>query len=908
MDPNMRLNTLFIALVALGLTGCFSGSSSTPADIETPQSSTSTESIFPHKSGWKDPGQHGIYVKDFLEYDTSSCTTCHDADGAANTTKGGAPGCRSCHSVFPHADSGVTVETHGQYVMTNGKSACATQCHGVDLKGGLNNVACTKCHTDYPHESGWSTPSVHGPLAKGNLKLNCVLCHGNDYNGGTSSVSCLSCHKESYPHPDGWATPDQHGAFVLKNGTGKCATQCHGTQLDGGLSGISCNTCHTVWPHPKTGWLNQHGETARSIGISGCTACHSNDATGGKTGVSCTQCHTALTAHTDADFLNGGHGKLVLQQPTSLTDPKGCPLCHGAKLEGGKAPTSPTLKALPGCTDCHASYPTLHKPEAGAAAWTTADGHAKWVMNQVDVTKSGVLNQINTLISDCKLCHGSDLKGGNSGKSCYTCHTTFPHSTDPKTPWLSMHGAAATAENPKASSCANANCHGANLTGLPLGEKDVNKKLVRGCADCHMQMPHLPLGQWDHGKSVVIAGTGLLDAIQCTQCHGATWTGSNAVPSCTTCHTNYPAPHRKTDGSTNPLWKTMSGHGATVLAASGATTKDKVTQLGCTTCHGQNLAGGSSGVSCYLCHSAFPHAPSTTLTIPVFGVNTIFTFTSANWAGFAKGHGQYVSVQARLKKVGIKQQIQNECATPCHGSDLKGGSSGVSCTQCHAFYPHPAGTAWVKAFSATDLPPGGPHALFALQNGVAKTCLTNCHGSKATGDFKGDNNCSTCHSTYPHPTGWKDDYTANAEYPPHALGVINTNSTPANKNDDTFNAVGFGECAKCHGPAVDYYASKWTSVYPLPDSDKEITIEPGLTVKRCTSCHLYPHQKSTTWGGTLMDWKTTHGATTIWWPITPPETCGTAEGKAGCHTSGPTNPKVNMAGEPACELCHTPLP
>lgn len=922
MELKMRLNTLFVALAALVLTGCFSGSSSTPEDVTPSQSSTATESIFPHKSNWKDPAQHGIYVKNALKYDTSSCTTCHDEDGGANAAKGGAPGCRNCHSVFPHTDAGVTLETHGQYVMKNGKSACTSACHGVDLKGGLNEVPCTKCHTSYPHESGWSTPSVHGSAAKGNLKLQCALCHGSDYNGGTTNVSCVSCHKGNYPHPTGWSSPDQHGTFVLKNGTGKCATQCHGTQLDGGLSGVSCNTCHSVWPHPKTGWLSQHGETARTIGISGCTGCHTNDATGGSTGVSCTQCHAALPGHQDADWLNGGHGTLVMQQPASLTDSKGCPLCHGAKLEGGKTPSLLTLKAVKGCNSCHASYPSLHKPTDGAAAWNTYGGHAKWTMDQVDVSKGNVLGQINTLIADCKLCHGDDLKGGSTGKSCYSCHANFPHNMNTSnTPWLAQHGVTSNAETPKAASCATANCHGKELQGLPVGENDVNKKRVKGCADCHLKMPHSPQGQWDHGKSVLTTALPqTFDVVKCAPCHGDTWTGKGNAPSCYTakCHSNYPAPHRLANGAIDWYWKWIAAdnqpvpdHGIAVLSTAKGGSSKNIGALTCKTCHGQDLTGGASGKTCYKCHTSFPHAPAISVTTKIQGQGNpiVFTFTDAEWdgqKGFAHSHGQYLLARAGFFSESTRQLTKAECGTTCHGDTLSGGNGGKACTSCHTNYPHPAN--WVKSYDPADTKtPGGAHGLYVLKNGTAG-CLTACHGS----DGKGGNSsiaCTTCHN-YPHKTGWKDDHTTNPEYPPHAVSVINTNNTPANKNDDTFNATAFDDCAKCHGPALDYIRDE---TYPFKESDKTlVTIDTGITIKRCTACHIYPHIKGQTYDYKWSEWKKTHGAPLFYWTyapglVVPNDTCGSAEGKVGCHTTGPT---ITVPGKEVistfdgCNLCH----
>jgi hypothetical protein len=102
---------------------------------------------------------------------------------------------------------------------------------------------------------------------------------------------------------------------------------------------------------------------------------------------------------------------------------------------------------------------------------------------------------------------------------------------------------------------------------------------------------------------------------------------------------------------------------------------DKVEAVGsdfCASCHGVDYSGGESGVSCYTCHTNFPHPP--------------------NWAapGSDQSHAAYIkSVYWDL----------DECKV-CHGSDYKGGSSGVSCYTCHT-------------------QPGGPEA-----------CNT-CHGNGA---------------------------------------------------------------------------------------------------------------------------------------------------------------------------------
>jgi hypothetical protein len=75
----------------------------------------------------------------------------------------------------------------------------------------------------------------------------------------------------------------------------------------------------------------------------------------------------------------------------------------------------------------------------------------------------------------------------------------------------------------------------------------------------------------------------------------------------------------------------------------------------CTSCHGVDYSGGRSEVSCYTCHSNFPHPPE--------------------WAapGSDKSHAAYIKSE---------YWELNECKT-CHGNDYRGGSSGFSCYNCH---------------------------------------------------------------------------------------------------------------------------------------------------------------------------------------------------------------------------------
>lgn len=80
----------------------------------------------------------------------------------------------------------------------------------------------------------------------------------------------------------------------------------------------------------------------------------------------------------------------------------------------------------------------------------------------------------------------------------------------------------------------------------------------------------------------------------------------------------------------------------------------------CMKCHGDDLKGGTSKVSCTTCHQSYPHPE--------------------NWS-LQKNHGKYFS---NLKETDVK-----DCST-CHKDTNVEGARAVSCTSCHSAYPHSA--------------------------------------------------------------------------------------------------------------------------------------------------------------------------------------------------------------------------
>jgi hypothetical protein len=130
-----------------------------------------------------------------------------------------------------------------------------------------------------------------------------------------------------------------------------------------------------------------------------------------------------------------------------------------------------------------------------------------------------------------------------------------------------------------------------------------------------------------HGARVLERG-----ASSCMVCHGHDFQGASGVPSCYECH----------DGAGgHPYgWEergASSFHGAAVEATGPAP---------CAACHGEDYAGGWSGVSCSECHAGGP---------------------SGHPAGWLESHGQ----------------SQNTTCARCHGIYPGSGSSGLSCGDCH---------------------------------------------------------------------------------------------------------------------------------------------------------------------------------------------------------------------------------
>lgn len=203
----------------------------------------------------------------------------------------------------------------------------------------------------------------------------------------------------------------------------------------------------------------------------------------------------------------------------------------------------------------------------------------------------------------------------------------------------------------------------------------------------------------------------------------------------------------------------------------------------CTTCHGTDLAGGISGVSCSSCHLGGP-----------------FSVHPASWAPVFLTHGP--SVSAGVTPVA-------SCANQyCHGTSLQGVTdSGPSCTTCHSM---PFDPATVVCGACHRIPP----------DGMKYPNIAGRHGKHATSNRT---TCDICHSgasTYSsaHYDGVVNILFAAAYTPKTGLTPTFTGSSATCSNISchggqitpnwyTGSLDVNTQCSACHSPGAAQYNS-----------------------------------------------------------------------------------------------------
>lgn len=325
--------------------------------------------------------------------------------------------------------------------------------------------------------------------------------------------------------------------------------------------------------------------------------------------------------------------------------------------------------------------------EAPTAAQNEVDVHGEGWRDPTSPNFHGkVLAAQSYDAKSCRPCHGSQFDGGLAESSCRKCHVTYPHPPG----WVNasspnFHGETLAGVNYNLNLCNS--CHGNQFDGGTSGVS---------CRSCHATYPHLagwvnPTAAEFHGKALAAQN---YDATACQACHGAQYDGGTSGVSCKGCHATYPHPQGWVNASS------PSFHGETLAGTNYDLNL-------CSSCHGSQFDGGTSGVSCRTCHATYPHL--------------------ADWMNPAAAafHGKALAAQ----------NYDATACQACHGAQYDGGSSGVSCKGCHASYPHPQN--WIAGAAS--------HYTFLKSNSYDLNSCQICHGQ----DYalvKVNNSCLTCHT------------------------------------------------------------------------------------------------------------------------------------------------------------------
>ncbi|MEK7704423.1 MAG: CxxxxCH/CxxCH domain-containing protein, partial [Myxococcota bacterium] len=721
-----------------------------------PQSTTCALCHLPMAGPGISIANRATHVDGIVQVAAEACNSCHggadsaappsDTSAGADTTlvgvgahqahiSGGrlshAVPCDACHVVPQtidapgHIDSDLPAEVvfSGQALADNaspqwdrGAGTCTAYCHGQTLGGGIHKTP------------QWTV--VDGTQAP------CGGCHGTPPPlPHVQSDSCVSCHKPTAGPGLTIANRATHIDGVLQAAVGDCSS-CHGS---------------TANPAPPS---DTAGGSDVSLASVGAHQSHVTASRGLSRPVACSECHvvpvdvadpghldTPLPAEMSWGALATADGAGPAYNALALT----CSgvYCHGATIAGG-VHTTPTWNDVDGsqitCDSCHGLPPggthpqndaceLCHQPTAGPSH-TIADP-----TTHIDGTVQAA--------ASCSSCHGGPLS---------------------MAPPVDTTAGSAT-------SLTSVGAHQSHLAGGQFSRPVA-------CSECHIVPAHVDdAGHNDTALPAEVAFGTLATTAGSGGPSTPVWQHAGA-----TCGGSYCHGATLSDGTlTTPVWTTVNG-----------------TQAACGTCHGMPPGGSHpTNANCEQCHA--PTAgPGQTIANRATHVDGILQGGSPHPPGWDAGDQHGWDFNGGSPAV----------CTTCHGSDLTGGGSGVSCEQCHAGWK----TSCVYCHGGTDNATGAPPA--GNRGETARTNLAVGAHSKhlSVSATHVAWACTACHvvPTSVLSPGHLDDGRAEVDFDGFSASA-------------TYNE-GTGSCGNmyCHGTGVSNNGTAtWTST----------------TALTCTSCH-----------------------------------------------------------------------
>jgi predicted CxxxxCH...CXXCH cytochrome family protein len=722
------------------------------------------------------------------------------ADGATPQWSAGALTCAGtyCHgaTLLGARPGGVTARTPAWTQVDGTFSACGASCHTNPPGGSHPQLGqCATCHPDVIDATGAIiAPARHIDGVVDVTLPACGACHGSAANpapppsttGATATtdvtvgahaahltdgayrkaLGCAECHvvPAAVGDPGHLGPSPAEVTFGALSRTGgavpawnrtaaTCAnTYCHGATLPGATnptpkwtvvngSQVGCTTCHgnpPLAPHVQSGACNTcHPMTVTAAGIIDVAGGKHIDGKVDSLDATCTTCHGNATTGVAAPPL-GTHGETATTAPAVGA--------HGAHLGASN------WHRAGECVDCHL-----------VPSSTTHGNGTVEVSFSVPATADGATPQFSFSALTCGnvYCHGATLGPAGGGgvvrrtplwtqvdgsfSACgASCHTNPPGGSHPQSAQCAAcHGAVITAGGAFANPGLHINgtvevtepacnaCHGGAANAAP--PVATNGAVTTADLRVGAHQTHLTAGA-------------LRQAVPCAECHVVPTTTAQAGHIDT-------APAEVTFGALSrtggaaPAWNRVAGtcagtycHGATLTGGSNTTpawTTVNGTQDACGSCHGTPPSAPHAQMTA--CRSCHPGTVTTSGTSDVAGgkhINGTVEATTVHpdpaiW--LVRGSGNFHGDAA--------DQGLGAC-TSCHGSDLAGGSAGVSCNQCHAGWrtncsfchgtagdPAGAPPADVAGATATTAVGVGAHAahLGATHGISARLLCASCH-------------------------------------------------------------------------------------------------------------------------------------------------------------------------------------
>ena len=173
---------------------------------------------------------------------------------------------------------------------------------------------------------------------------------------------------------------------------------------------------------------------------------------------------------------------------------------------------------------------------------------AGWLTESSDHFHGKIIAYNKWSFENCKMCHGSNYRGGNSGKDCYKCHIRGPEACN------LCHGGPTTIYPPKALngdtaiSFIGVGVHNMHLTM----DSTIRYAAKVECNECHIQITSFSdsnhIGNNPDGIAEIVFGT--LAKTQTTVIPNPTWNRTTKTCSEVYCHGDF----KNGNMNTAPIW------------------------------------------------------------------------------------------------------------------------------------------------------------------------------------------------------------------------------------------------------------------------------------------------------------------------------------------------------------------